>query len=344
MERNMFTLVNLTKIYKQIKKPQISIWDKLIAKEVTKNTTKFEVQTKSAGRLRAPLVSAREKGVFIEKEAFEVTMYQPGLIKLYTINTAESLLEQHFGQTIYAENQDNIAKKELAESMIELRDISTRTKIWMLLTLLTTGVCPTGDGTAGVKYDKDFKQIALTSNDTFKNPQFDIVKWVEDRQNEIFKSTGIVIDSLVMAPDVVSYFLANEKVKEDQKNVNVNLIQLNQNVQRLDNGMKLVGFIPSLNITVYSYIDWAKEPGEKEETQLLPEKTIVGFKANSFTVYYGALALRPKQGENAQLFVEKEIIRPFYPEASEDNEIQYFSAPLIMPEDAKGYFAAKVLE
>lgn len=344
MNRKIFSLKALTKIYEQIKKPNISIWNMAIGNEIEEKTNKFEVHTRLAGRTRAPLVGKREKGIFIDKQAFEVTMYEPGMIKLTAINTAESLLEQQFGQTIYATNSDIIAKKELARTLKDLGDIATRTKLWMLLTLMTTGTCPVGDGTEGIKYDSSFSQLKLTSTETFKNPDFDIVNWLKEQQLKIFQETGIEIDTIIMAPDVVEHFLKNNRVKDDQKNINANLIQLSQKTQTLSKGMKLVAFLPSLNLTIYSYIDWAKTPDEVTEKQLLPEKTLVGFKTGTFNVHYGALALRPKQGEKARLIIAKEVIRPFYPEASEDDEIQYFSAPIIIPEDAKGYFAAKVIE
>lgn len=344
MDRNIFTLKTLTKIYEQVKPPHSSIWNKAIGKESIEKTQKFEVHTKNAGRLRAPLVGNREKGVFISKTAFETTTYQPPMIKLFTINEAEEMFEQKFGKTEYA-SPEVAAKEELARELKELREIAHRTKIWMLMALLTTGVCPIGaEADMGVKYDPDFTQEVLTETDTFKNPDFDIVGYLENKQISIYKETGKEIDIIVVAPDVVPYIMKNKSVIEDQKTVNSNLIQLSQKVETLSDGMKLVAFLPKLNLTIYSYIDWAKAPDEKDEEQLLPKGTIVGFKTKSFEVRYGAMALREKAGVKARLFVAKEVIRPWYPDDSEDDELQYHSAPLIMPEDAKAYFCSKVLE
>lgn len=46
MDRNIFTLKTLTKIYEQIKPVHSSMWDKAIGKEVVEKTRKFEVHTK----------------------------------------------------------------------------------------------------------------------------------------------------------------------------------------------------------------------------------------------------------------------------------------------------------
>lgn len=343
MDRNIFTLKTLTKIYEQIKPPHSSMWDKAIGKEVAEKTRKFEVHTKNAGRLRAALVGKREKGVFIAKSAFATTTYEPPMIKLYTINEAEEMLEQKFGKTEYA-SPESAVQEELARELKELRDIATRTKLWMLMTLLTTGVCPIGEkADVGIKYDEDFTQEVLTSTDTFKNPDFDIVAYLEKKQETIYKETGKTIDTIVVASDVVPYLMKNKAVIADQQTINSNLIQLSQKVENLSNGMKTVAFLPKLNLTIYSYVDWAKTPDEAEEQPLLPDGTIVGFQTKSFEVHYGALVLREKAGQKAKLFVQKEVIRTWYPDDSEDDELQYHSAPLIMPEDAKSYFCSKVL-
>lgn len=344
MDRNIFTLKTLTKIYEQIKPPHSSIWDKAIGKEVAEKTQKFEVHTKNAGRLRAPLVGKREKGVFIAKTAFETTTYEPPMIKLFTINEAEEMFEQKFGKTEYA-SPEGAAKEELARELKELRDIAHRTKIWMLMTLLTTGVCPMGaKADVGIKYNPDFTQEVLTDTNTFKNPDYDIVGYLEKKQMTIYQDTGIEINAIVVAPDVVPYILSNKSVMADQQNVNSNLIQLSQKVETLSDGMKLVAFLPKLNLTIYSYIDWAKAPDEVEEQQLLPKGTIVGFQEKSFEVRYGALALREKAGVKAKIFIAKEVVRTWYPDDSEDDELQYYSAPLIFPKDAAAYFCSKVLE
>lgn len=343
MERNIFTLKTLTKIYEQIKPIHSSIWDKLVGEEIAEKTQKFEVHTKNAGRLKAPLVGRREKGVFIAKGAFETTIYEPPMLKLYTVNEAENMFEQKFGHTEW-DNPEAAAKEELAKELVDLRKIAMRTKIWMLLVLATTGVCPVGESAEiGIKYDADFTQEVLTTGEDFKNPDYDIVGYFEKKQTDIYKETGKVIDTIIMAPDVVAYFMKNKSVIEDQKTINSNLVQLSQKVENLSEGMKLVAFLPRINMTIYSYIDWAKNPDDDTEEQLLPAGTLIGLKSKSFIVRYGALALREKAGEKAKLFVRKEVVRTWYPEGSEDDELQLHSSPLIMPEDAKGYFCAKVI-
>lgn len=341
MSRNIFELKTLTKVYEQIKPTHNSIWNMLVGKEVEEKTQKFEIHTKSSGRLRAPLVGRREKGIFVEKGAFETSTLTPSQIKLYVVNEAEEMFEQKFGQTEYA-SPESAAKKELARELKELKEIAFRTKLWMLMTLLVTGSCPTPDG-QGIKFSKNFTQEVLSGVDNFKNPDFDIVGYLEKKQTEIYKNTGITIDTIVVAPDVVPHILKNKAVIDDQKNFNSNLIQLSEKTETLSNGVKRVLFLPKLNLQIFSYIDWAKSIDDEEEKPLIPDGTLVGFKTKTFNFHYGALALRSKAGEKAKIHIQKEVIRAFYPADSEDDLLQYFSAPVVIPMDADGYFSAKVL-
>jgi hypothetical protein len=78
--------------------------------------------------------------------------------------------------------------------------------------------------------------------------------------------------------------------------------------------------------------------------QVIPEKTCIGVKAKSFSFKYAAMPLRPEQGKPAQLLVKKEVVRKWYPDTSEDEELQYRSRPLCMPnKDIKSWFIATVI-
>lgn len=341
MSRKIFGLIALTAAIAQIKAPTMFLWDTLIGIEKTERTQKFEVHTKSAGRIKAPLVSKREKGVLIEKQAFEVTMYEPPMLKIYTINYAEELFEQGFGQTQY-DDYTSIAKQELAKQLKELKDIAARTKLYMLSTLTTTGVCPVEDGKQGIKYG-DFNKEILSGTDAFNDPNCDIIAYLEKKQLEIQKKTGIVIDTLIVHPDVTDAIMKNKYVIEYLKMTNANLFQVNHRVEKTPSGEKLIAFLPKLNMTIYSYVDWVRNPDEDEEVDLLPSGTIIGVKKGSFSCHYGALAVRSEAGKRATVHVKKEVVITRYPDDSNDDLIELNSAPLIMPEDAQGWFCAEVL-
>lgn len=343
VEEKIFTKKALSLAIARVKPPALFLWDILIGMEKLEKTLQFEVQTKDAGRYRVPLVGRRENGVLIEKEGFETSIYSAPMLKFHVINKAEELFEQKFGQTIY-ENGINMAQQELAEELTYFKELAARTKLWMLSELVTKGVCPLENGKKGIKFG-DFQKEILTDN-AWSNPDTDIIAYLKAKQLEIQKKTGKIIDVLIVSPDVEEAMLKNNHIKEYLKQTNANIVRINDSSARKNDGAREVMHIPTLNITVYSYIDWVKDITDKDgaEVPVIPEKTVIGAKRESFICQYGPLSLRPAPGQRAKLHVTKEVVRPSYPEGTEDDLLEYFSAPLVSPVDASAWFCAQVLK
>ena len=342
MSSKIFGLIALTTIITQTKAPKNFLYNLLIGEEKAEKVEKLEIHTKEAGREKAPLVGKREKGIFIDKTAWQAQIVEPAYIKLQTVNEAEALLEQQFGQVKYAEPQD-VGKKTLADAMKKFKEIGFRTRQWMLIETLMTGTCPMEEGTQGVKYGDVNKEV-LTGNDLFTSPNCDPIKYLKNKQTEIQKQTGIVIDTVVMSPDAADAFLENQKVKDYLNTRHANYVRVNDSNPENEDGKKEIAWIPTLGMTIYSFVDWYDDMETGDTHQVIPEKTCMGVKAKSFSFKYAAMPLRPEQGKPAQLLVKKEVVRKWYPDTSEDEELQYRSRPLCMPnKDIKSWFIATVI-
>ena len=198
-------------------------------------------------------------------------------------------------------------------------------------------------GVEGVKYG-DINTEVLTGNDLFSNPNCNPIDYLEKKQTEIQKQTGVVIDTVIFSPDVAGEFLKNEKVKEYLNTRHANYVRVNDSKAETDDGRKEIAYLPTLGITIFSFVDWYEDMETGNEEQVVPPKTCIGVKAKSFAFKYAAMSIRTEQGKPAQLLVKKEAIRKWYPDYSEDEELQYFSRPLCMPrEDVKSWFIATVL-
>ena len=342
MSSKIFRLIALTAIIEQTKAPKNFLYNLLVGEEKPEKVQDLEVHTKEAGRKRAPLVGRRQQGVFIEKDSFAVQRVKPAWIKLQAVNEAEAVFEQQFGQTPYADPQ-GVGKQMLADTMKNFKDIAFRTRQWMLIETLKTGVCPMESGVEGVKYG-DINTEVLTGNDLFSNPNCNPIDYLEKKQTEIQKQTGVVIDTVIFSPDVAGAFLKNEKVKEYLNTRHANYVRVNDSKAETDDGRKEIAYLPTLGITIFSFVDWYEDMETGNEEQVVPPKTCIGVKAKSFAFKYAAMSIRTEQGKPAQLLVKKEAIRKWYPDYSEDEELQYFSRPLCMPrEDVKSWFIATVL-
>lgn len=343
VDEKIFTKKALSMAIARVKPPALFLWDILVGTEKLEKTLKFEIQTKEAGRYRVPLVGRRENGILIEKDGFETSIYEAPMMKFHVINKAEELFEQKFGQTIY-ENGVTLAQQELAEELVYLKTLAARTKLWMIAELVTKGVCPLESGKVGIKFGNFEKEIL--TDDAWSNPDTDIIGYLKEKQLEIQKKTGKVIDTLVITPDVEEALLKNNNIKEYLKQTNANIVRVNDSSARKKSGEREVMYIPTLDIMIYSYIDWIGDITDKDsqETSVLPPKTAIGFKRGDFRCHYGPLALRPAPRQRAILHVTKEVVRPQYPEGTEDDILEYFSAPLVAPNDTAGWFCAQVLK
>lgn len=339
----IFGLIALTAAIEQSKAPKNFLYNILVGKETTEKTEEFEIHTREAGRKKAPLVGRRERGIFVKKEAFAVTRVKPAYIKLNTVNEAEAVFEQQFGGTRY-DNPQEVGNRMVAEALNNFKDIAFRTRLWMLIKTVMTGTCPMEEGKVGVSYGEVDKET-LSSTALWTDPACNPIKYLEKKQTEIQKKTGVVIDTVIVSPDVAGAFLENEKVKEYLNSLHSNFVRVNDSTAENYDGRKLIAEIPTLGITIYSFVDWYTDMDDKNETTVIPPKTIIGFKSKSFQFQYGALALRPEQGKKSKLFIKKQVVRTWYPDNSEDEELQYFSAPLCVPAmDVKSWFVAEVIK
>ena len=326
---------------KQIKAPELFLYNLLIGAEKTEKTEKFEIQTKSASRLRVPLVGRRENGKLVRNEAFYQALYKPGMIKPYKPITEDSLLAQKFGENAYGApaSYTNTQLKGLKADILELKTIGLRTKIWMLSQLLITGTLPT-DKAEGVSYG-ELNEITMTGSDRWSDPNAPIISQLRENQLKIQQETGIVVDHLIITPDVVGHFLGNNDIKETMKNTTGHAFVFDPD--KLADSVAYIGFIPELNLRTYSYMDWSQVEGEAEEP-LLPPKTALLVKKKSFRVHYGAIPIRLKPGQSKTLVQASEIVKTEYGQKDEeDDELRYYSAPLIIPNDAQGWALLKVL-
>lgn len=333
----MVNIKTLIAALKQTKAPNLFLYSLLIGAEKAEKTEKFEIQTKVAQRLRVPLVGRREYGKLIREESFSQALYQPSHIKPYKVIEEDSLLSQKFGETVYGTpaGYTNQQKQDLQTMLNELKEIGWRTKNWMLCKLLTTGVLPVKDGSVGIEY-APYNGEVLTGNDMWSDPTADIIGQLRDKQIEIQKETGVVVDHLVISPDVTKDLLRNNTIKEAFKNVNSAAL-MSYTPEQMPDGTAYLGYISELNLKVYSFIDWTSLDGATEEA-LLPAGTALLLKKGSFRNHYGALALRMNPNSPKTLIVATEVAKAEYgTKDNEDDVLRYYSAPLTVPNDARGW-------
>ncbi|MGL6121069.1 MAG: major capsid protein [Fusobacteriaceae bacterium] len=322
------------------KNPQMWLWNFLIGKSKPQTTMKFEIQTKNGRRLKTPLVGRLEHGKLIEKNAFAIQYISPPMIKPYTIAEADDITKQQFGEDLYGNSYEELIENKVAEETQEVLDASLRTKQWMLATLLTTGVHPMHKGNSGIVYGT-FNTEVLTGTDKFNDPACDIYAYLKQSQLEVQKATGIKPDSFICEPSVASAIQDNEKMQKIFLRPNTGLtVQIDP--KDLGNGGTYIGFIPELNLTIYSFIDWVSDDGTTDN-ELIPEGGSILCSKGTFEAHYGAFKFRAKASDPATLFVGEQALRVVPSDTSEDDELQLWSAPVVVPRDAQAWKYIKAI-
>lgn len=343
----MYELEVLIAALKQLKKPNMFLWNLLIRKEIPQLKTKFEVHTKNARRRMAPFVGRYSKGTFFEKEGSTIEEFEPGRILPFRRAHADELLQQQFGQTIYGDTvePEDLAMDQVAKELEELDTAITRREIWLLSKLLTTGVMPIiGEKiNRAITFGKaNIEKLSGTSlwNDTTNADVSDPIAYIRNKQLEVLKETGALIDSIILGKDAADSFLKHPNVTEKLKYTTADVLRINP--RGLGDGAKYLGTIPELEVDIYSFVDWAENPETGEDEELFPSKGVLGVKSKSMEVHYGAI---PQMGEDEvnRIYSGKRIPKVWTEKSEDSKYIRLGAAPLPLPDDARGWFFATVL-
>lgn len=341
----MYELQVLIAALGQIKKPNMFLWNLLVRKTVERETAKFEVHTKNARRRMAPFVGKYSGGQFFKKEGFTINEFEPGKIMPKTVARADELLNQQFGQNQYGTyvSAEDRAINQIVDELEELDTAIVRTENWMLSKLMTTGVIPIVGETVnraitfGEANIEDLSGTDLWSDITNSDP----IDYIKIKQLEVLKETGVLIDSIVLGSKASTAFQNHPKVIEKLKYTSADVLRIEP--KNLGDGAKFLGTIPELNVDIYTFIDWVENPENDEEEEIFPAKGILGVKKGSIVVNYGAISQMNDAEEN-QIFIGTRIPKKW---ADKDKDIKYLrlgSAPLPVPDDARGWFFAEVLD
>lgn len=335
---NLYELKVLIAALKQSKKPNAFLWNLLVRKVVPRRTAKFEVQTKKSRRIMAPYVGKYENGVVLEKSGSEVSEFTPGQIKPIIRAEANELLEQQFGGTVYDEDttMSDLVDDKQAEELSFLDETITRKEYWILGQMLTKGIIPViGKSiSTALKYNCNPSNFEILSGTSmWTNEASDPLKYIEEKQAEILRNTGILIDSLVLTPSAATAFKNHPKVEKKLDLLQADILRIQP--RNLGDGATYLGTITELNIDVYKFIDWVTNAETGQDEPILPEGGALFAKSKSVEVHYGAIPQIPFGEKKRQLFVGDRI--PKYYVENDAEMLRLASAPFPNPDDVDGF-------
>lgn len=341
----MYELQVLIAALGQIKKPNMFLWNLLVRKTVERETAKFEVHTKNARRRMAPFVGKYSGGQLFKKEGFTINEFEPGKIMPKTLARADELLQQQFGQNQYGTyvSPEDRAINQIVDELEELDIAIIRTENWMLSKLMTTGVIPIVGETVNRAITFGEANIeVLSGTDLWSDiTNSDPIDYIKTKQLEVLKETGILIDSIVLGSDAATAFQNHPKVTEKLKYTSADVLRIEP--RSLGDGAKFLGTIPELNVDIYTFVDWVINPENDKEEEIFPSNGILGVKKGSIVVNYGAISQMNEAKQN-QIFIGSRIPKTWVDEDKDTKYLRLGSTPLPVPDDAKGWFFAEVLD
>lgn len=212
-------------------------------------------------RKLAPFVSADVQGRMINKKAWERKSIKPPYIKIKDVTSAADLLKTIPGQSAYdpAQAPQALARKALAQSMSDFKDMITRRMEFMAHQSLSTlgDITFTGDGinltvNFGMKatHKVTLAGTAKWSDLTNSNPANDFNTWA----NVIKKDSGLMPDQAFLDIDATGYLLENTKLRNqlDTRRVDLGLIKPND----LPNGLRYIATLRRPSIDLFEYNEY----------------------------------------------------------------------------------------
>lgn len=318
--------------------------------EQTFVTETVDMDFKKGARKLAPFVSRQIGGKAVPNTGYETRTYKPPLIVPDKITTIDDLLARQPGEQLYSDRTPaQRAVIKMREDFTELREMIVRREEWMCAQAMLAGkIVVVGDG---VKDTIDFQftnKIDISSNaqkkwqgGTKQDKYGDLKTWHEKVQKEGFTNCNVCI----MASDVVTEFLADEKIQKmlDVKNYNLAVIKPTQK----ENNVTYIGTIHELGLDLYQYNEWYIDdwtnPAAPAELPMVPSGTLLMASTGAkFSMYYGAIHMLNQRTEKWETVAGKYVPDTFIKKRPDRRFLSLQSAPVPVPHEVDSWLVAKV--
>lgn len=317
----------------------------------TFTTLSVDVDFKKGNRALAPFVHRRIGGKTVPNSGYKTLTYTPPYIAPDKITTVDDIMKRMAGEQLYnGMSPAERAVRKMAEDFAELDEMITRREEWMGVQAIFTGKIPIIGDNLNEEIDFNFTNketlaAAKKWNVAGGDPIADLKRW----RKQVQKTGFVNCDICVMADDVATAFINNEKVKSvlDVKSYELATIK----PRELPNGVTYVGSIHSLGLDIYTYNEWYLDnwtnPEAPEQKPLVPDGTLALLStAANYSMNYGAVTILNGRGGAAETFITVEGAR--VPDTWTERKparrfLQLNSNPLPVPHEVDSWFVAVVI-
>lgn len=302
------------------------------------------------GQLMAPFVAPRVGGITVARDGYKTKQYTSPKIAPQRVLTSDHLEGRAFGENIFstrtpAQRQADILLKDAKY----LDDMITRRIVWMGRELLL-GNTITVKGYID-RNDSNYVEDSIDFEFTQKTTLTGTAKWtdagssgkkienLETYRDAVIESVGEAPKMAIFGKTALKEFLKDSQVKELLVQVNAGQLVIKPQVQA--NGVTYIGYIPQLDLEIYTYgAQFVDDDGVKQP--FIPNDKVILANANIGKVVYGAVTQMEKDGQ-FHTYEGKRVPKVWDDQNADARMIRLTSRPIPVPHDVDAWYVATVL-
>jgi len=298
----------------------------------------------------APFVAPRVGGITIAREGFKTKQYTAPKIAPQRILTADHLGDRGFGEGVFSTRTPAQRQAEiLLKDAKQLDDMITRRIVWMGRELLL-GNTITVKGYID-KNDSNYVEDTIDFNFTQKTTLTSTAKWddagsagkkienLETWRDAVIDAVGEAPKMAIFGKTALKEFLKDSQVEKLLVQVNAGQLVIKPQVQA--NGVTYIGYIPQLDLEIYTYgATFVDDAGVKQ--QFIPANKVILANANIGKVVYGAVTQMEQDGQ-FHTYEGKRVPKVWSDQNADARMIRLTSRPIPVPHDVDAWYVATVL-
>lgn len=310
------------------------------------------IEYKQGNRKLAPFVIPRKGGITMEREGYASYVYTPPYIAPQRPLTIDDLEAKGFGESMYSGLTPQQRQAQvLGEDLSDLSDMIDRRHEWMAREVILTGEVIMKHYAEKYGEGEPIEKVLRFYEDTFDNEFTPAKDWNEagctiyddlDAMVKMLTDAGCAVTDLNMSSDAFNAFLKDDDI---QKLFNNRRIELGGIAPKeLPNGVAWMGsiVIHGKKLDIYVY-DEQFEDEEGAMQSFMPSGTVFLSAPGMGKTIYGAITQIESSDDAFHTYKEKKVPKYFADSKCEVREIRLASAPVVIPNDRKGWVVATVL-
>ena len=293
-------MITLLQAVESFKEPSTYLVDTFFPNKLpVAKTAKVAIEFRKGKRILAPYIVKGSRGVPTSRATADANFYTAPMTGARRILTVDDVELRTFGEEpIYSQltPQDRAAQIQ-ARDLIDLQNMIYNRRNKMAADILTTGIVEVkgyADDGRTIKQDTidfDFTNIK-TPGTLWNNSSSKILDDLTEYVNLIAEESGELPDIMVCGANVEKYLMGNKQLMDMLLISNrSNLTIASLNPQYTAPQSRYLGYINSLGLEVYSYLETYYDDEDDTVKPFIPANSVILGKAKKGKQIFGAVSL-----------------------------------------------------